>query len=233
VAYLVWRQRDRLAVTERRPALIGLPIVAFSLAVLLTGTAGIEFFMMRTSAVGVAAGAILFLAGWRWLRVLLFPLAFALLMIPLPAIIFYQIAFPLQLLATRFGVAVLQVAGIPVLREGNLIVLARTTLEVAEACSGIRSLVSLFALALLYGYFIDPRPGRRLFIAFSSVPIAIIANGIRVAGTGIAAHYIGPAAATGFLHEFSGSVVFAASFLLLLGLTGFLKMAAPATELAP
>src|ERR1700722_133952 len=151
VAYLVWKQRARLAATERRPSWLGLPIVALSLALLLTGTAGVEFFLMRTSAIGVAAGTILFLAGWRWLRLLLFPLTFALLMIPLPAIVFYQLAFPLQLLATRFGVAILQLAHIPVLREGNLIVLARTTLEVAEACSGIRSLISLFALALLYG----------------------------------------------------------------------------------
>jgi exosortase len=232
VVYLIWRKRDLLAKTERRPAFIGLPIVALSLAVLLTGTAGVEFFMMRTSAIGVAVGAILFLAGWRWLRVLAFPLAFALLMIPLPAIIFYQIAFPLQLLATRFGVAVLQLARIPVLREGNLIILARTTLEVAEACSGVRSLVSLFALATLYGYFVDPRPGYRALIALSSVPIAIVANGIRVAGTGIAAHYIGPAAATGFLHEFSGSVVFIASCFLLLSLTGFLKLAAPTARQA-
>ena len=227
VAYLVWRQRERLAATERRPAMVGLPIMVLSLAMLLVGTAGVEFFLMRTSAIGFVTGCVLFLAGWRWLRVLMFPLGFALLMIPLPAIIFYQMAFPLQLLATRFGVAVLEIARIPVLREGNLIILTRTTLEVAEACSGIRSLVSLFALALLYGYFVDPRPGARVAIALSSVPIAIVANGVRVAGTGIAAHYIGPAAASGFLHEFSGSVVFAASFLLLLGVTGLMKLAGP------
>src|SRR5580765_1745507 len=97
VAFLVWRRRDRLAATERRPSLFGLPIIVISLLVLLTGTAGIEFFLMRTSAIGFAAGAILFLAGWQWFRILLFPLFFALLMIPLPAIVFYQIAFPLQL----------------------------------------------------------------------------------------------------------------------------------------
>ena len=227
VAYLIWKRRGQLASTERRPVNGGLLIVVGSLIMLLVGTAGVEFFLMRTSAVGVAVGAVLFVAGWRWLRILLFPLAFALLMIPLPAIVFYQIAFPLQLLATRFGVAVLQLAAVPVLREGNVIVLAHATLEVAEACSGIHSLVSLFALAVLFGYLADLRLGRRLLIALLSIPIAIIANGARVAGTGIAAHYVGAAAASGFLHAFSGVVVFAASFAMLMGLAGIMRAIDP------
>ena len=115
---------------------------------------------MRVSAIGVIAGVVLFLAGWRWLRLLLFPLASPALMIPIPPVLFYQAAFPLQLLATKFGVLALQVLDIPVLREGNVITLAHTTLEVTEACSGIRSLVSLFTLAVLYGYFTDGRTGR-------------------------------------------------------------------------
>jgi exosortase len=211
-AYLVWQRRDRLAAEPLRPSMAGLAVMAVALTMLLVGTAGIEFFLMRTSAIGLLAGAILFVAGWGWLRILRFPLAFTLLMIPIPAIVFYRIAFPLQLLATRFGVGVLQLADIPVLREGNVIILTQTTLEVAEACSGIRSLVSLFTLAILYGYFSESRPGPRALIALSSIPIAIIMNGLRVAGTGIAAHHIGAAAATGFLHTFSGWLVFVASF---------------------
>jgi exosortase len=229
-AYLVWQARGRLAAAVPRPSAVGLVVIAASLVVLLIGTAGVEFFMMRTSAIGVAAGMVLFFGGWRWLRVLLFPVAFAMLMIPLPAIVFYPIAFPLQLLATRFGVGVLQLAGIPVLREGNLIVMARTTLEVAEACSGIRSLVSLFTLAVLYGYFVDSRLSRRMFIAASSVPIAIVANGLRVAGTGLAAHYVGPGAAIGFFHTFSGWVVFLVSFGLLVSLSGVLKIFEPGPQ---
>ena len=233
-AYLIWTRRKRLAATERRPSMVGLLLIVCSLIVLLVGTVGVEFFMMRTSAVGVAVGMVLFLAGWRWLRVLAFPLGFTLLMIPLPAIVFYQIAFPLQLLATRFGVTILELAQIPVLREGNIIVLANTTLEVVEACSGIRSLISLFTLAILYGYFTDPRLGRRILIACASVPIAIVANGFRVAGTGIAAHYAGPAMASGFFHTFSGWMVFLASFALLMGLTSVLKALAPlAASLRP
>jgi exosortase len=115
---------------------------------------------------------------------------------------------------------------IPVLREGNVIALAHTTLEVTEACSGIRSLVSLFALAVLYGYFTDPRRVPRILIALSSIPIAIVANGLRITGTGIAAQYLGPAATTGFLHTFSGLTVFVTSFLMLVAMANALKMRA-------
>ena len=223
-AYLIWSRRLDFSATRRRPAAAGLVVIVGILILLLVATAGVEFFLMRLSAIGVAAGIILFLAGWPWLRLLRFPLGLSLLTIPLPPVLFYQVAFPLQLLATRFGVAALQLLGIPVLREGNLIALAHTTLEVTEACSGIRSLVSMFALAVLYGYFSDPRRAVRMVIAFSSIPIAIVANGLRITGTGIAAHYFGPAAASGFLHTFSGLMVFMTSLLMLVVMANLLRM---------
>jgi exosortase len=224
VAYLVWNRRARLAAAERRPNSGGLVLVVCSLIVLIVGTAGVEFFLMRTSAIAVAVGIVLFLAGWGWLRVLAFPIGLSLLMIPLPPVVFYQIAFPLQLLATKFGVAILQLTRIPVLREGNVIALAHTTLEVTEACSGIRSLLSLFTLAILYAYFSTPRNDRRILMVLSSIPIAIVANGLRIAGTGIAAQYVGPGAATGFFHAFSGWAVFMTSFAMLVALGNALKL---------
>jgi exosortase len=224
MAYLVWARRERLATTERQPTVIGLVLVVASLAALLAGTAGVEFFIMRTSAVGVIAGSILFLAGWRWLRILAFPLALSFLVIPIPPVIFYQLTFPLQVMATKFGVAILHSAQIPVLREGNVIWLAHTTLEVTEACSGIRSLLSLFCFAVLYGYFTDSRALARAAIAFASIPIAIVANGLRIAGTGLAAQYISPAAATGFFHSFSGWAVFMTSLVMLMAVAKLLKM---------
>jgi exosortase len=232
VAYLIWARRGELAATELRPSVAGLLVVAASLATLLVGTAGVEFFMMRISAVGVVAGAVVFLAGWGWLRLLMLPLFLTVLTIPVPPVIFYQATFPLQLLATRFGVAALQLFQIPVLRDGNVITLAHTTLEVTEACSGIRSLVSLFALAILYGHFADSRRFARMTIALSAIPVAVVANGVRVAGTGIAAQYIGPAAATGFLHTFSGWVVFMASFVLLTVIANTLRLV-PMTNAVP
>jgi exosortase len=215
--YLGWERRQRLAELAPRPSITGLLIVLASVAVLAAGTLGAELFLTRVSMIGVLAGAIVFLHGWRHLKTLAFPVAFLLLMIPLPALIFNQVAFPLQLLASRAGEMVLSVLRIPVLREGNVIVLAHTTLEVADACSGIRSLVSLLTLGIVYGYFIDPRGPVRVAIALSTVPVAIMANGLRVAGTGIAAHYYGAQAAQGFLHSFSGWMVFVVALAAVLG----------------
>jgi exosortase A len=217
-AYFIWDQRGRLAAAKSQPSLFGLVVVIGSALVLAAGILGAELFLTRISIVGMLCGIVLFLFGWAHLRVLAFPLAFLVLMIPLPAIIFNQIAFPLQLLASRTGEFALTSANIPVLREGNVLVLANTSLEVAEACSGIRSLVSLLTLGITFGYFVDRRWWVRTAIALSTIPVAILSNGFRVAGTGIAAHHFGPAAAQGFFHEFSGWVVFVVAFALMLGI---------------
>jgi len=195
--------------------------------VLLAGILGAELFLTRISIVGTLAGSALFLFGWKRLRVLAFPLGILLLMIPIPAIIFNQIAFPLQLLASRVGEFTLSSVEIPVLREGNVLILANTTLEVAQACSGIRSLVSLLTLGIMFGYFTDQRGWVRVFIALSTIPIAIVANAARVAGTGIAAHRFGPEAAEGFLHESAGMVVFAVAFVLMIAVQRLLVRLAP------
>lgn len=214
-AYLAWERRHRLMAAPLRPSAMGLIVVLASLAALVGGILGAEFFLSRVSIIGVLAGATLFLLGAEHLKILAFPYAFLLLMIPIPAIVFNQIAFPLQLFASRFGVSTMELFQVPVLREGNVITLASTRLEVAEACSGIRSLISLLTLAIVYGYFTDPRVWVRVLIAASAVPIAIFANGLRVAGTGILAHYYGPEAALGFFHTFSGWLVFLVAFVLL------------------
>jgi exosortase len=232
--YFVWERRARLAAASYRPNWFGLVVVVASLGMLIAGTLGAELFVSRVSIVFLIAGTVLFAAGFDALRVLAFPIAFLFLMVPLPAIIFNQIAFPLQLLASRFGEATLQTLSIPVLREGNLITLANTTLEVAEACSGIRSLISLLTLGIVYGYFVDPRISIRTIIALSAVPIAIVANGLRVAGTGVAAHYYGVEAAEGFFHTFSGWIVFVVAFALMyLAATMIIKIAPSRVDATP
>jgi exosortase len=225
--YFAWERRDRFAAAPIRPSLFGLVVVLGSMCLLMAGLLGAELFITRLSLLGTATGIILFLFGWRRLSVLIFPLAFLLLMIPLPAILFNQIAFPLQLTASRVGEFVITAANVPVLREGNLLVLPNTTLEVAEACSGIRSLVSLLTLGITFGYFADSRAWVRTLIALSTIPVAILSNGLRVAGTGIAAHRFGPAAAEGFFHEFSGWALFVVAFLMMLGLQRLLLRALP------
>jgi exosortase len=225
--YLAWERRRLVAAAPNKPALAGLVIVLVSIGTLLAGILGAELFLTRISILGTVTGSVLFLFGWQRLRVLAFPLAFLLLMIPLPAIIFNQIAFPLQLLASRVGEAAMMSVDIPVLREGNVLILANTSLEVAEACSGIRSLVSLLTLGIMFGYFTDRRSWVRVLIALSTIPIAIVANGARVAGTGMAAHRFGPEAAQGFLHEFSGWAVFMVAFLMMMALQRVVVRLAP------
>jgi len=226
-AYFVWERRRRFADMPQRPSPVGLVVVLGSLLVLGAGILGSELFLTRISMLGVLIGSILFLCGWQRLRVLAFPVLFLLLMIPLPAIIFNQIAFPLQLLASRAGELALRTADIPVLREGNVLILANTKLEVAEACSGIRSLISLLTLGIMFGYFTDRRAWVRWTIALSTIPVAIVANGARVAGTGIAAHQFGPEAAEGFFHEFSGLVVFIAAFMMMMAVQRIVVWWAP------
>jgi exosortase len=214
--YLAWERRGQLAAATRRPSALGLLVVLASTVVLAAGVLGSELFLTRVSLIGVLGGIVLFMFGWQHLRILAFPLLFLLLMIPLPAIIFNKIAFPLQLLASRTGEYALSSVDIPVLREGNVLILANTSLEVAEACSGIRSLVSLLTLGIVFGYLADSRGWVRTAVALSTIPVAIVSNGARVAGTGIAAHRFGPAAAQGFFHEFSGWAVFVVAFVLML-----------------
>jgi exosortase len=215
VAWLLWRRRAELRALEHRPSYAGALLIAASLCVFLVGQAAIEYFLTRLSLLGVIAGTVVLLAGWRHLRVCLFPLCLVALAIPLPALVFNQIAFPLQLLASRCGETALQMLSVPVVREGNVIRLDRATLEVAEACSGIRSLISLGTLALVYGYLGTQALGARALVALSVLPIVIIANGLRVAGAGVLAHAYGPQAAAGFLHTFSGWLFFGAAVIML------------------
>ena len=224
--FLAWERRDKVLSLPLRPSFLGLVGVLGSVAVLAAGTLGVELFLTRVSMIGVLASSIVFLFGWAHLRTLVFPVAFLILMVPLPAIIFNQITFPLQLLASQAGEFGLASLHIPVLREGNIIVLARTKLEVVEACSGIRSLVSLLTLGIVYAYFIDKRATVRWAIALSAVPVAIISNAMRITGTGVAAHYYGPEAAEGFFHSFSGWAVFVVAFVAMLGVKQLVVQAA-------
>src|SRR5438874_6069423 len=221
--YFVWTSRRALSATEPAPHPGGLALVLFSMLLFTAGQLGAELFLTRVSLLGVVAGSVLFLWGRAHLRRLLFPFLLFLLAIPLPAILFNQIAFPLQLLASRTAESVLSAVNVPVLREGNVLVLPNISLEVAEACSGLRSLASLVAVALILGKWSTPRRGTRAALALLAVPVAVIANAARVAGTGLASAWIGPRAAQGFFHEFSGWVMFVAAFAVLLGCARLLE----------
>jgi len=189
--------------------------VVVALFVLILGVMGAELFLSRVSLLLLIAGLVVFFLGWNYFRAVLFPWAFLILMIPIPAIVFNQITFPLQLLASKVAATVLPLLGVPVLREGNVINLPAMALEVAEACSGIRSLLSLTTLAIIYGYLAEPRNSIRVWLALASLPIAVAANSFRIVGTGLLVQYWDPEKAEGFFHLFSGWLIFVISLLML------------------
>jgi exosortase len=178
---------------------------------LLVGMLGADLFLQRTSFVLLVAGLVWTLLGRTMLRRVGFVLFVLLLAIPLPTILFNQITFPLQLRASELASQILPWFNVPVLQDGNIIRLPAMPLEVAEACSGIRSLMSLFTVAVIYGYFLERATWRRVVLALSSVPIAITANVARIVGTGLCVQYWDPDKALGFFHEFQGWLMFLVS----------------------
>ncbi|MGI4757109.1 MAG: exosortase/archaeosortase family protein [Janthinobacterium lividum] len=212
--YVVWEKREIIRNTPMAPSWAGTGLVLLGLFTLITGVYGAELFLARISGLMLLAGLIWTFAGLPMLRVLKFPLLTLLLAIPFPAVIFNQITFPLQLFASRLAGAILPVFNVPVLREGNVIELPMMRLEVAEACSGIRSLMSLFTVAVIYGYLLEPSTLRRTLLALASIPIAVAANVLRIVGTGLCVQYWDPEKAMGFFHEFSGWLMFLFSLLL-------------------
>ena len=217
VGFLLWQDRDRLAAVPQAPSSWGLPFIIVGLLTLLLGVFGAELFFSRVSLVLLIGGLVIFFLGWKMLRAVLFPLLFLILMIPIPTIILNQITLPLQILASKLAAWSLPLCGVPVLREGNIINLPAMPLEVADACSGIRSLLSLTTLAVMYGYLLETRVWLRVALALASVPIAVAANGFRIFGTGLLVQYWDPDKAQGFFHEFSGWLIFVVSLLLLFG----------------
>lgn len=213
--FLLWDNRKTFRQTPLSPSWAGMILVILGLFELLLGRLGADLFFERTSFVVLAAGFIWTLMGKPMLGRAKFVLFVLLLAIPLPTILFNQITFPLQLLASRFASDLLPLAGVPVLRDGNIIQLPAMPLEVAEACSGIRSLMSLFTVAVIYGYFLEHKTWRRVVLALSALPIAVTANVARIFGTGLCVQYWDPDKALGFFHEFSGWLMFLVSLACL------------------
>ena len=247
IAFIMWQERSRFADVNAQPAAwLGAIGVAISTVMLWAGTAGAELFVQRFSLVLMLASVIVYFFGVRLMRFVAVPLFLLLLSIPIPQIVFNKIAFPLQLFASRCAVVAMSFFSIPVLRQGNVIELMPLgatepkKLAVVEACSGIRSLMTLVTLAVIYAYFTTPKVAqtsvcdsalsrkasqtkvyvtfafwRSIALVLSAVPIAILTNAVRVSGTGVLAHYYGTRVADGFFHSFSGWVVYIAAALLL------------------
>jgi exosortase len=214
-AFVVWREREKLAQIPIRYSWLGLPVIVISLTMLVVGVLGAELFLSRSSFVLLTAGLIIYFSGWQLFRAVLFPWLFLFLMVPIPSIVFNQITFPLQFFASKVAADTLRVVGVPVLREGNVIVLPSMRLEVAEACSGIRSLMSLGTMTIIYGYLVDAKIWQRVTLALLALPVAVAANALRIVGTGLTVQYWDPDKGQGFFHEFSGWLIFVVSLAML------------------
>jgi exosortase len=205
--YVVWQRKEDLAATPIKTNNWGLALVIFGGLMALVATLGAELFTARLSFVIALTGSVLYLCGTKWLKILSFPLLLLLFMIPIPAIIYSALTLRLQMLASQLGEVLISAMGIPVLREGNTLKLPGQTLDIVDACSGIRSLLSLLFLSLVYSYFTDKKIWMRWALLLATIPIAIGANGIRVAITGFLSQ-INPEYATGAYHETEGYIVF-------------------------
>jgi exosortase len=232
-AAIVYSRRRELAglrIDGRRAGLYG---AAASAALLLLGTLGAEVFLTRASLLLFLASAIVFLFGWRHLRAVAFPFAIIALSIPIPALLMEHITLPLQFAASSVAETTLSSLHIPVLREGNVLVLADATLQVAEACSGVRSMMSLLVLAIVIAKMMERHPITRTAIVMAAVPVAIAVNAVRVTTTAIATEYYGIGAAEGLLHEALGVVLFIASAALLVGCARLVAAMSPSLSLRP
>ena len=211
--FLVWERRAKLASLRRPPAWSGLVILLFALLALVLNTINSGFFLYRISLLLFIAGLVVFLAGWKHLAAVSFPLAFLVLMIPSSALLGY-ITLPLQMVASKAASFLLMLVGIPAVREGNIILLPTARLEVAEACSGIRSLFSLITLTVIYGHLAEKKVSLRVLLVFMAVPISVLANALRIAVTGVVVEYWGIEGAQGTLHLLAGWLIFAGSLAL-------------------
>lgn len=213
--FLLWKKRKELSQIQTKVSPLGLGIIAGGLFLLLVGTAGAEYFTVRLSFVLLLFGLVWYFGGSRMAKTSSVPIWYLVLAIPVPYVIYFAVAFPLQIWATKITAVLLHILGMPSIRQGNVIHLPHYSLEVVEACSGLRSLVSMLALSGVYAYLTQKTKLKKLILFLSAVPIALVANIFRISITALGAYLISPKMAEDFLHELSGLVVFIVSFICL------------------
>lgn len=214
--WIAWQKMEEAQSVPTVPDWRGLILLAWAALQLFIATLGAELFLARSALVLTIIGTVWLLGGVRYLKVFAFPLLLLFFMIPIPAIIYARLTLPLQMFASAVAEVSLGLMGIAVGREGNVLELSNMRLNVVDACSGIRSLLSLTFLSLVYGYFFETNRSIRVILFFSTIPIAILANAGRVTITGILAEYK-PEFAEGTAHEAEGWVIFMIALFIMVG----------------
>jgi len=222
--YFLWANRKSILRTTVKPAGWGLVIVLLGVAQLVVGSLATEYFTMRTSMIVITGGTIIYILGWEPYKRMQLALLYLFLMVPIPAIIYDSMTMPLKLFVAKISVKGLVFFGYPVLREGNIIMLPNITLEVADACSGLRSLMSLIALSVAFAFLTQRGIWKKWVLIVSALPVAVITNILRVFGTGILAKHYGSVAAEGFFHEFAGFMVFFVAMVIMAVIGWLLKL---------
>jgi exosortase len=222
-AYILWREHARWGMVPVHGSDAGLAIMLLALGLLILGMLAAELFTTRISLLILVSGMIVFLAGWKMLRSIAFPVGYLAFMIPLPALVYYQLTFPLQLWASWLGAHGLVMLGVHTVRQGNLLILPNTTLEVVEACSGVRSLLSLLAAVVAYGYLAERSVGKRCLLVVVTIPVVILSNGLRLIATGILSFNFGEQVDSGSIHTLLGLAFFLLAFLSIILMHSLLR----------
>ncbi|MBU1340620.1 MAG: exosortase/archaeosortase family protein [Proteobacteria bacterium] len=212
--YMVWYKKNEISQIPHESSKTGIIIIILGMLIHIAGNVGSELFLMRFSMIITLSGIIMYYYGVKMFRELMVPVAYLIMMIPIPSIIWNKIAFPLQLFSANLSSHTISLLNIPVFREGNILHLANTSLEVIDACSGIRSLTSLLALTGVFAFLAPLGLFKKWILFFSAIPIAVAVNVIRLTITGAMAAWISPETAHGFLHDMSGLIIFGAALIL-------------------
>ncbi len=224
---LLWRKRERLAAAPIMTDSRGLAVIVFGMLVFILANGAAEYFTLRLSFVVTLFGLVWYLSGPQVVRLTAFEIALLLFMIPIPYVVYYAATFPMQLLASKITVTALNILGAGAIRQGNVIILAGQSLEVAEACSGIRSLMSLLALGFIWAHLSQPRLAPKVVLFLSVIPIAVVANSARVLVTSVLAYAVTPEVTVEPWHSLMGLVTFAVAMFMLLILSTVLRRVWP------
>ena len=227
--YMVWLRREKILSTNCAPSNLGLAVLILSLLIFIIGTLGSELFTMRLSMIFVVWSLVLFFFGVNQAKLLTLPILYLIFMIPIPAIVWNKISFPLKLFVSKLAVVLVAFFGVPVLRAGNIINLSTVSLQVVDACSGMRSLISLLSISAALAIVNDFSLTKKWLIFLSAIPFAIFFNVLRLFSTALLAQYYDPGFAKGFLHEISGIMVFGMAIVCMFFLNSLLK---PSSKMA-